>query len=674
MKWIISLLFVLLVVSQMYAQQESEWVRYYNDIATIDDIEAENWEDIYDMLCEMEEHPINLNRATPEDLEQMPFLTYSQIEDICEYLYMYGSMKTFSELEMIKSLDASRRKLLQCFTYLGSDERDNTRFPSAKNITRYGRHELMATAKLPFYERKGQTNGKYIGDKYKHSLRYTFNYGDFIKIGFTGSKDAGEPFFKDKNNLGYDSYSAYIQFKHLGPIDIAVLGDYKLSFGMGLVVNSDFNLGKMAMITNLGRTSNVIRGNTSPYGENRYRGAAFMFRIAHPLTLSTFVSYKGVDATMNMDSLSVSTIVTSGYHRTETEMAKKNNTFMTDAGVNVNYRANGLHFGATALYTHINPRLSPNTSSIYRFYYPSGSDFFNASINYGYTHHLFTVNGETAVNGDGRIATINSISANISDNLTALVLQRFYSYKYTSMHANSFSSGGRVQNESGVYAGIDWNCLPHLSLMAYSDYAYYAWPRYYTSITSHAWDNMLQATYSRKCWSLAARYRINMKERDNKDKTFLTDYIEHRARLAVTIEPSEVLQTKTQIDYARVNYMQTDCGYAATQMIMLAPCMDANKLPWLKLYASLTYFDSDSYNSRLYVYERGLQYSYYIPSFYGKGMRYTFMVKANLRKHFTMSAKIGVTDYFNRTTIGSGYQTINASSQTELDLQIKYRF
>ena len=70
--------------SAAYAQQDSEWLRYYNEIALIDDVETEGWEDSYNLLCEMAEHPINLNQATDEDLEQMPFLTTQQIEDICE--------------------------------------------------------------------------------------------------------------------------------------------------------------------------------------------------------------------------------------------------------------------------------------------------------------------------------------------------------------------------------------------------------------------------------------------------------------------------------------------------------------------------------------------------------------------------------------------------------------
>ena len=656
-----------------YAQQDNEWLRYYNEIALIDDVETEGWEDSYNLMCEMAEHPINLNRATAEDLEQMPFLTASQIEDICEYLYMYGSVRSFAELKMIRSLDTPRRKLLECFTYLGTGEEGNG-FPSVGKILKYGQHEIIATGKVPLYTRKGESDGKYLGDRYKHSLRYTFNYGNYMKLGVIGSKDAGEPFFTNGNSGGYDNYGAYLQLKKLGCADVVVLGDFKLSFGMGLVVNSCFNLGKLSMISNLGRASTGIRGSVSSYGMDKFRGGAVMFRLGSNITVSAFASHRKVDATLSKDSLTITSIVTSGYHRTASEMAKKNNTGLSDAGANISWRNSGFHLGLTTIYSHLDRRLQPNTAYLYRTHYPAGTDFMNTSISYGYRHRTVTVNGETAMDNNGHIATVNSLSANISGSLAAMVLQRFYSYRYSTLHGRSFAEGGRVQNESGIYGGLSWQCLRRLTLMAYTDYAYFAWPRMQASQSSHSWDNMVQALYSQEHWSLSARYRLRIKERDNEDKTALTNQSEHRARMMLTINPSKCLSLKTQADMARVKYLQTDRGYAVSQMATLGnTAATASALSW-SLHASITYFHSDTYNSRLYVYERGPLYSFYVPSFYGEGIRYTLMAKAQLRKQLTLTAKLGVTNYFDRTVIGSGTQTIDGSSQTDLDIQLRWKF
>jgi len=40
----------------------------------------------------------------------------------------------------------------------------------------------------------------------------------------------------------------------------------------------------------------------------------------------------------------------------------------------------------------------------------------------------------------------------------------------------------------------------------------------------------------------------------------------------------------------------------------------------------------------------------------------------------TLTAKLGVTNYFDRPTIGTDKQLVNHSSMTDLELQLSYRF
>jgi hypothetical protein len=57
------------------------------------------------------------------------------------------------------------------------------------------------------------------------------------------------------------------------------------------------------------------------------------------------------------------------------------------------------------------------------------------------------------------------------------------------------------------------------------------------------------------------------------------------------------------------------------------------------------------------------------PAFYGHGIRYSLMARADWGR-LTFLAKIGTTDYFDRTVISSGLQQIDGSSQTDLLLQV----
>ena len=94
---------------------------------------------------------------------------------------------------------------------------------------------------------------------------------------------------------------------------------------------------------------------------------------------------------------------------------------------------------------------------------------------------------------------------------------------------------------------------------------------------------------------------------------------------------------------------------------------------WLRLNAGVGYFNTDSYNSRVYLYENGPLYTYSMQQFYGKGMRYCLMLRVNAGRNLTLTAKLGVTTYFDRNKISSGYQQIDQSNQTDLDIQVRWK-
>ena len=641
------------------AQSGHEWERYLNEVMTAEDAGSVTWEDTYDLLCELEQQPLDINQATREQLEQLPFLSAQQVEEIVEYLYRYGPMKSLAELRMIRSLDDSRRRLLTYFIFIG----DRSQETGDSRLTARVLNELMATGRIPFYERKGDT-GAYQGYPYRHWLRYQLTYGDQLKAGIVGSQDAGEPFFAGKNRLGYDYYSFYLQLNHWRRIETLVLGNFRVSMGMGLILNNSFGLGKVSMLQNMGRPTSTVRAHSSRSSDGYLQGAAATVNITKGLTATGFISYRAMDATLNKDG-TAATIVTSGYHRTETELEKKNNLKNTTFGGNVRYQANGYHAGFNLVGTHLNRELKPNTSALYRQYYAQGYDFLNVSADYGYVHHRFSVNGETALNREGALATINSVSLQLGSEWSLMALYRFYSYHYTSLYANSYSDGGSVQNESGIYIGATWQPSPSWKLMAYTDYAYFPWAKYQISQSSHSWDQLLQVSYSKKRWSFGGRYRLRIRQKDNDDKTALVTRTEHRGRLSA--EYSSVWSSRTQVDFGFISFNAPEAGLMVSETLGFTH-------RWLRLNGGLGWFHTDSYDSRVYLYELGPLYSYSFTQFSGEGIRYWLMARVNIGSRLMLTAKMGVTNYFDRSTIGSSYQQINRSSQTDLDLQVRCKF
>jgi hypothetical protein len=521
----------------------------------------------------------------------------------------------------------------------------------------------MATAKIPFYERRGD-NEVYKGWPYRHWLKYQFSYGDQVKIGLVGAQDAGEPFFANKNRWGYDYYSYYLQLKHLGRLESLVLGKYRVSMGMGLIANNGFAMGKLSSLQNLGRSTTTLRAHSSRSAADYLQGVGATLTIAKGLSATGFLSYRAMDATLNKDG-TATTIVTSGYHRTETELEKKDNLRNTTFGGNIRYQQHGIHAGLNAIATHLNRELRPNTSVLYRQHAAQGTDFLNFSADYGYVNPRFAFNGETAMNKDGALATINSLSLQCGSQVSLMALYRFYSFRYTSLYSNSFSDGGSVQNESGVYLGVNWQPSPRWKVMAYSDYAYFPWAKYQISQSSHAFDNMLQVSYLRNHWTLDARYRLKFRQRDNEDKTALQTRTEHRGRLSLTYDG--LFTSRTQLDYTQIAFRGQDRGWMVSQSL-------GYHHRWLRLSGGLGYFHTDSYDSRVYLYESGPLYSYGFSQYSGEGIRYWLMARAEINRHLILTAKFGTTDYFDRSVIGTSYQQIDASSQSDLDLQLRWKF
>lgn len=650
----------------LYGQNEQSWEECYDEIHSIDGQEDVNTEADYDVLSELASHPININTATREDLESIPFLSSQQVESIMEYMYKYHTMQSLGELHMITNLDDVYARLLSYFIYIGNPPEKG--FPHIGEILKYGKNEIVATTSIPTYKRDGYTNGDYQGSNIKHWFRYTFSFGNIIKFGFTGAQDAGEPFFKGKNKLGYDYYSYYLMLRNIGKLKSLVVGRYRLKFGMGLVINNDYSFGKLATLQTLGRSTNSIREHSSRSEANYMQGTAATVSISKGLDITGFVSYRDIDATPNKDSLStLATITGNGYHRTVSEMARKHNTSIFAGGGNIRYFNNGFHIGMSAIYSSLNRELRPDTARIYKRWSAYGKRFWNAGVDYGYICGKFSFNGETATGDSHAVATINSLSYKLLGNLQIMALQRFYAYRYYGMYANSFSDAGSIQDESGIYLGINWNISRHTTVMMYTDYAYFAWPKYMQSFPeTHSWDNMIQLVYNKKQFSILARYRLKIKQRDNASKTALDNVNEHRGRFQLGYVIGNI-QCRSQADIVYSQQQTGSLGYMLSQSIFY-------KYHWISAAASIGYFHTADYQSRVYTYERGVMYNFSFPAFSGEGIRYSINLRTDINKNIMMIARVGTTDYLDRSVISSGPQQIHGSSQTDIDLQLRYKF
>ncbi|MBQ1650585.1 MAG: helix-hairpin-helix domain-containing protein, partial [Prevotella sp.] len=695
------------------------WEQYLTALYENDEGAVVSMEEAYEHLNELAQRPLDVNTVTQEELMQIPGLDQNQINDILEYIHRYGRMRSIEELAMIESIDLNLRNYLECFL-VAEDEAAKPWYAKGqlRQSLRRVRQSLVTTARVSTYYRAGDQRapshtymgdnryaGKYLGDPVSHSLRYSLRMGENVTFNLSGGKSAGEPFFGEHNRWGYDRYAFNLRVTHVGRLDQIILGHFRGQFGLGLVLNNNFTLGKQGMLAAVGRRLTAFSPHSSVGDSKHFQGAAAMVSLSDRIQMAAFFSYRKIDATLNADS-TISTILTSNYHRTALEMGKKNNSAMMTTGTHLSYERRRWGVGVSAIYSWLNREINPtysktgkqNPSQLYRLHYPRGKCFWNFSADYHYRWRELRLNGETAIDKDFHLATINSMTWRTSlrtpwrtprhspehtperapTTLTLMAVQRYYTYQYNALFGSSFSDGGSVKNESGLYIGARWDITPSMVIEGYTDIAYFPWYKYLVSSSSYSWDNSITGTWNKNsCWSFSLRYRIKMKQRDKttknetnekkgtegtKEKALLTKY-DHRLRL-LAIYNKEKWSLRTQVEGCSLSFDETTKGYIIAQSASYKPTST------LEIYANAAWFNTDDYDSRLYSYERGVRYSFGSTSYYGKGIHAALMLKYKPLYRLTLQGKVGHTRYFDRETIGIAERMIFSSHYTDIELQV----
>jgi hypothetical protein len=88
----------------------------------------------------------------------------------------------------------------------------------------------------------------------------------------------------------------------------------------------------------------------------------------------------------------------------------------------------------------------------------------------------------------------------------------------------------------------------------------------------------------------------------------------------------------------------------------------------------IQYFETDGFDSRLYAFENDVLYSYSIPQFMGKGLRYYTNASWDVNKKMTVWARWSQTIYSNQNSISSGLDRIEGNKRSEIKLQLLYNF
>lgn len=678
------------------------------DAAMTDDI---SWDDFIDMIDESDSDgasvdadwmdelyaihttPYDINEITVDELRDLPFLTAEQADGIVEYVRRNGRVESLGELMMIKCLTERERKMLRLFLTVGSKKETLTLKP---NALKQGKHEVLWRTDAPLYCKEGfkavsrevlkkNPNKVYVGDRYRHALRYAFNMGEHLKAGAMMEKDAGE--------TGVDYKAGYVMIKNTGVIKNAIVGSFRVSYGKGLTVSTSTSFGKGMMLAGIDKIDTGVNKYSGMGEWGYFNGGAVTLRM-NKWELSLYGSLRNADGTFRNDSTGITAFKTDGLHRTKLERSKKGNVNVTDMGANLHWGRGNVMVSASMAITHLDVPLCPSfdtKASLYKKYQARGKDFAVGGISYLWRIKRVTLSGENAFSStqyQNGTAWIGCAQWDADGNNVFSLIGRYYGAKFVSMNGKAFGENANVQNEEGVYASWTTRMVKKLQLTVYADFMYFPWLKYGVSNSSYAFEWAAQATYTKnKSTSVSFKYKMKAKQKDFKIKsnggngapgadgktvTVLGWRTTHNAKITLrhSIAPAWTLRANAAAVINTSNAASAETGFAfGGNMRWKKP----NGKAWVDMGA--TGFFTDSYGARVYTYEASLPYSFGFTSFFYKGMRTTLAASLPLMQgHLTLNTKIGSTIYFDRTAIGTGLDKINATHKEDMQVQVKWTF
>jgi len=598
-------------------------------------------------------NPLDLNRASRDDLLGLHLLNELQVESFLQYREKLGPFLNVYELQAVPdwSLADIRRILSFSRVSTGADMRN------VKIIKGFyqGENELLWRWGRP-WPRNYPDNAE--GGPRNVAIRYRHSFDNRLRFGFTAEKDPGEAFFSKSNRHGFDFYSAHLFVQNpCRGVKAVALGDYSARFGQGLLLQTGFSPGKSAETVAVARGGRKI-GPYGAFGETFFfRGAAATVSPARNIEITALYSDRRRDGNvvmpdstdMEFAEIMFSALQTSGYHRTPSEIADEKSLREQVAGVSAGYLWKNGHITANGLYLHYDKPWNPAPAS-YRLFVFRGQNLSGASVDYAWRRRNWLFFGETARSDNGAVAALNGLLFAPDRHVTLTALHRSFPKDYQSVYSLPFSETSVAANEQGLYLGADIRYIRRWQINVYADVWRHPWLRFGVSAPSQGREFLARALWTKnRVFAAYVLYQSETKERDSDVENVpgLLENRRDRLRLHATYKVHSSLELRSRVEWTffRVAGFARTKGFVAYQEAVW-------RSPGSALSGSVRYalFDTENFDTRVFAFENDLFSSVSIPAFSGRGTRYYLNLQWRVNKWLRLESRFEQTNQLKSVT------------------------
>lgn len=623
--------------------------------------EAQDQSAVLEYLTSLQQHPLNINTASMQQLETIPWITPSVANSIIVFRRKNGPISALADLKKIAGINGETLSILRHF--LSADKK-----LKQKALAMQGRQRAF----LRFEKSKGFEEKKYQPSRQKVYNKIKFAVNENLQCGVLTEKDAGE---KPFNDLAL----AFAHFRWPKVKSEILLGNYTVECGQGLVFWGPYRFAKGSdPVTPVKQRPRGLRAYSSVDENAGFAGIAAKSRIG-PVNIIGFYNNSQLDA--RIDSDSVRSLGSSGYHRTETELRQKDALGEKVFGITATWKFKSLAIGTAHQFSKYDFPVAKKSGPEH-FYDFSGIENRVSGMNFDFTRGVVNLFGEAAQSAGGSSAAIFGgwLDFNKYDFVFSI---RHYDRGFVNFHGFSFGETDRAANENGFYLGWKWRLKRGTVLSFYFDQFRYPWLKPFVPMPGEGWESLMMLEH-RIHRGLKITLRLKTKKSDDAD--FVADQFGNAVkkmivrqkvnlRIQMDYEPQNKIHLRSRIEYASINWdkyslsmpdISDSTGLLLYQDFMLRP------LAQLSIRTRWCIFDAPFYGLGFYVYENDLPGVMRLKLLYKRGVRWYMILAWHLFSRLSLSAKIERTAYDNRFSIGSGNDFIPGNHEHAFSCQLDW--
>jgi hypothetical protein len=573
------------------------------------------WQAPHELLVDLSRRPLDLNRANMAELMDLGMVSALEAAQFLAYRQQCGRLVSIYELQAVPGWSISLIRMLLPYCMVG----DTT--PGLKSLA-----YAIRNAEQEFIGRVNRGFPAYVsteseGGPWGVGIRYRGWYGNQLRYGFTTEKDPGEATFRGSNQRGLDFFSVHLGIQHpYKRVRQLCLGDYSASLGQGLLLQTGFSPGKSAETTAIMRGAGGIRPYAS-FGEAYFlRGGGATMEIAKRIGTTVFYSGRCRDANVLIkDSLGASGFSSfqySGLHRTVGEIEDERAVQEHLVGFNLQYMGLDGQLGINGLHFRFDKPWIP-AAAPYRKFSLRGDQFTALSTDYRYRFRNGMYFGEVAYLLGGGLASLQGLLISADSRVTLSLLRRDYSPAYQSLYGAAIAEAGG-SNEHGLYLGMDIRWIRRVQINLFADFWRHPFLRYGVESPTTGAEYLARIHWTRgKTFSMYAMWQMELK--DEPVEGLLLPIRRNRFRIHLINKLMPGLEWRFRVEWVG-NTPAWGKGSRGALLYQEVVC----KFPSRPLYGSMRYlmFDTESYESRVYAFERDLFSSVSVPAFSGRGSRF----------------------------------------------------